>query len=380
METLGRLAGGVAHDFNNLMTVVLGQVEMLSGQISDPQILKGLAAIGYAGERATAITRQLLAFGRQQVLQPKRLDLNATVEKMELMLRRLIGDNIVVSTYLQPGLNPIRVDPTQIEQIILNLAVNARDSMSKGGRLIFETGTVEIDDAFSKTHIDVLPGPYLLLRVTDTGCGMDSATQSQIFEPFFTTKEQGKGTGLGLATVYGIVKQSGGHIEVISEVGHGTTFKIYLPQAASAANISGLAPSVSVINPLLSSQLAGKPTAKILVVDDEEILLEIIREMLEFHGYTVFTTTDCQAAREHLRRPDVTIDVLISDILMPYEDGPTLAAALTKIQPNLKVLFMSAYSIAAIEKDGILTPGASFIEKPFRMNDLVEAVLKLLKY
>src|SRR5581483_7414360 len=307
MEAVGRLAGGVAHDFNNLLTVIRGYADILSNSLpkKDASLRASVDEILKASERAASLTRQLLAFSRQQVLAPKVLDLNHVVGGVEKMLRRLIGEDIELVTTLQPDLGPVRADPGQIEQVLVNLAVNSRDAMPQGGRLSIETRNVDLDGRSPDPEVVVKPGPYVEIRVQDTGCGMDEETQSRIFEPFFTTKEKGKGTGLGLATVYGIVKQSGGYIWVSSEPGHGTTFRIHLPRVNASvvqAEQSELETSVR------------RGTETILIVEDEDGVRALCREILLAQGYQVLEAGDGEAAFTVLRQHPGTIHLLLTDV------------------------------------------------------------------
>ena len=369
METIGQLAGGVAHDFNNLLTVILGQSELLDDRITDPKDKKTLRAIVSAAGKAASLTRQLLAFSRKQVLQPELLDLNSTLTEVENILVRLIGEDIEIVTSLQADLPVVKVDPTQIEQVILNLAVNARDAMPNGGKLSIETKSVELNEEYCRQHTEVQPGSFVMLSISDNGMGMDAATQARIFEPFFTTKELGKGTGLGLATVYGIVRQSGGRIEVYSEIGHGTVFKIYFPQGAQAL--------VPVVKPTTPMPISVNGT--VLLIEDDEGVRELVADTLRHHGYSVLIAVVPEDARNFCRRQELEIDLVISDIIMPRENGPAIVSTLKAIRPELKTLFMSGYSDLAIVRNGLLSPDADFIEKPFRPTDLVNLVDKIIR-
>nr|MBI3611963.1 response regulator [Nitrospirota bacterium] len=370
MEAIGSLAGGIAHDFNNLLTIINGYSEMLLQTLSpgDPS-RDNIVQIKEAGERAASLTRQLLAFSRRQVLEPKVLDLNAVVTNLDKMLQRLIGEDIDLVPILKPGLGRVKADPGQIEQIIMNLAVNARDAMPDGGKLTIETANVELDGQYAAQHVAVLPGPYVMLAVSDTGCGMDAETQKRIFEPFFTTKELGKGTGLGLATVYGIVKQSSGFIWVYSEPGRGTTFKIYLPRVEETAQ--PIEPHV-----LLNESLRGSET--ILLAEDQENVRRLVTSILRSSGYTVLEASNGAEAL-HLcdQRPE-PIHLLISDVVMPIISGRELVQRLAGKYPNLKVLFFSGYTDDAVVRHGVLEKGTAFLQKPFTPTGLLRKVREVL--
>jgi len=370
MEAVGRLAGGIAHDFNNLLTAITGYTDLLlmdlpEGELAHREVLE----IRKAGDRATSLTRQLLAFSRRQVLQPKVLDLNQVVTDMEKLLRRLIGENIELVTSLADDLGHVRADPGQIEQVIVNLAVNARDAMPNGGRLILETSKMEIDESYASRHDPVLPGSYVILAVTDTGVGMDEPTLSRLFEPFFTTKEVGKGTGLGLATVYGIVKQSGGYIWAYSEVGRGTKFKVLLPGEEEVAELAEK--EVAYLYPS-----GGEET--VLVVEDEKLVRDLVREILSQHGYDVLEASRGTEALEVSGRHKGPIHILISDVVMPGMTGPELARRLTALRPEMGVLFMSGYTDDAILQHGVFEHGAEFLQKPFKASALGAKVRKVL--
>ena len=369
MEAVGRLAGGVAHDFNNLLGVITGYSELL-GKTLEPQH-RGwgrLREIQKAAERAAGLTRQLLAFSRKQVLATRVLDLNHIVGELEKMLRRLIGEDVQLLSKTAVGLWPVRADSGQIEQVIVNLVVNARDAMPRGGTVVVETSNVLVDDSYARSHADVSLGAYVMLTVSDTGEGMDEATQSHIFEPFFTTKEEGKGTGLGLATVFGIVKQSGGHIRVYSEKGVGSTFKVYLPRAYEAAEAETAAEPAKPL----------RGTETILLVEDAEALRIMIREILEGAGYGVI---ECADAAEALRKPAPDVaraHLLLTDVIMPQTSGPDVARSLRQKHPGLKVLFMSGYTNQAIGHHGVLDEGAQLLEKPFTTEGLLRKVRSVL--
>jgi PAS domain S-box-containing protein len=370
MEAVGQLAGGVAHDFNNILTAILGYADLLAeGLPAADQRREDLEEIRKAAQRAAALTRQLLAFSRKQVLEPRALDVNLLVDNMDKMLRPLLGENIQLRAVPAPKLHAVRADPNQIEQVILNLAVNARDAMPKGGKLTIETANVDLDEHYAARHATVVPGPHVLLAVSDTGTGMDAATQARIFEPFFTTKDPGRGTGLGLATVYGIVKQSGGSIWVYSELGHGTTFKIYFP-ALNAPAERLARPSAPVLG------LVGIET--ILLVEDDEQLLHVAHRTLEARGYTVLTAGRGDAALETARRHSGPIHLLLSDVTIPDMDGRTLAATLRAERPEVRVLYMSGYADQAIVRHGVLDAALAYLPKPFTTEAIARRVREVL--
>ena len=371
MEAVGRLSGGIAHDFNNLLGVIIGYSEVMQEQLEPNQPLRTCVdeVLG-AARRAAELTRQLLVFSRQQVLEPRVLDLNVVVSDMEKMLCRLIGEDIELTTKLDPELGRVKADVSQIEQTIMNLAVNARDAMARGGKLIIETTNQEIDSAFARGHsFPVRQGPYVLLSVTDTGVGMDPVTQSRIFEPFFTTKEKGKGTGLGLSTVYGVVKQSGGYIDVATEPGHGTTFRVYLPRVEEAVEPKPSAPSVSI-------RIHADET--ILLVEDEASLRKLTRNLLELCGYTVLEAKSVHDACEIGRQYGSTIHLLLTDVVMPGMNGPELARQLAAARPEVKVLYMSGYTGQSFDGAGALESGSRFLQKPFTREGLAQKVRETL--
>jgi PAS domain S-box-containing protein len=371
VEAIGQLAGGIAHDFNNMLTAVLGNANLILDELDASSPLRAdVEEIVKAAERAAALTRQLLAFGRKQMLQPVPVDLNTIVKDLSQMLRRVIGEHIELATVGPPNLSPVRADPTQIEQVIMNLVVNARDAMPTGGRLSIETTGVELDETYAAGHIAVRPGRYVMLAVSDTGTGMDDATKRRLFEPFFTTKERGKGTGLGLATVYGIVKQSGGSIWVYSELGHGTTFKVYLPVADEAPQAA--APAEPAPRPLRGSET-------ILLVEDEPAVRQLTRVLLERAGYRVIAAGNAQEAVEQFLSADAKIDLVITDVVMPGASGPALLKYLTERRPNLKVLFMSGYADDAVPALGRLDKDAVFLQKPFTGERLIKKVHEALR-
>ena len=355
MEAVGQLAGGVAHDFNNMLTAILGYCHLMLDEMPEGDPLRlDLLEIQAAGVRAASLTRQLLAFSRRQMLQPEVVDINTLVTQLEKLLRRLISEDVELVTALAPDLHPVTVDPASVEQILLNLAVNARDAMPTGGTLTIETANVELDDTYAVTHVTMPPGRYVMLAVGDTGKGMDAATRARVFEPFFTTKEQGKGSGLGLATVYGIVKQSGGYIWVYSEPGHGTMFKVYLPPTSSSSAAQAAHSG--------ADEALGWET--VLLVEDESAVRALAREVLRQHGYVILEARHgVDALRVAERHPDA-IHLLVTDVVMPQMSGRELAERLTTVRPALKTLFMSGYSDHAL-MPGDVIPGAAFLQKPF---------------
>jgi PAS domain S-box-containing protein len=368
MEAVGQLSGGIAHDFNNLLGVIIGYSEILEQRLppGDP-LLKECLQIKKAGQSAASLTRQLLAFSRQQVLDPRVLDLNSIVLNVQKMLRRLIGEHIELKTNLDPALGCVKADQSQIEQVILNLAVNARDAMPQGGKLLIETAKVNLDEDYARRHPPQLPGAYVLLTVADTGIGMDAETQARIFEPFFTTKEIGKGTGLGLSTVYGVVRQSGGHIWVYSELGLGTTFKIYLPCAEQPAHVQQ--PSAAP-----AESLRGSET--ILLVEDEEALRGLTRSLLEDSGYTVLEAELPEAAMEIALRHSGKIHILLTDMVMPGMTGKDLAAKLGPMRPEMKVVYMSGYT--SFSHAGLADSEIALLAKPFTREKLLRKLRETL--
>jgi len=368
MEAIGQLSGGIAHDFNNLLGVIIGYSDLLEeGLPQNDPLRKKCGQIKKAGQSAVSLIRQLLAFSRQQVLEPRVLDLNSIVLNLEKMLRRLIGENIEFSTALDPELGRIKADQGQIEQVIMNLVVNARDAMPQGGRLTIESANVQLDEDYARQHSPLMPGPYVLLAVSDTGIGMDAETQGRIFEPFFTTKEVGKGTGLGLSTVYGVVAQSNGHIWVYSELGHGTTFKIYLPRTREAYNVE---------QPSADSAPLLRGTETILLVEDEEALRELTYNLLSDSGYTVLKAEHPDVAIKIAREHSGTIDLLLTDVVMPGMSGPALAENLAPIRPEMKVICMSGYTGFAHRR--LLDPEKPLLAKPFTREALLRKLRQIL--
>jgi two-component system, cell cycle sensor histidine kinase and response regulator CckA len=370
MEAVGMLAGGVAHDFNNLLTIITGYSQLILNNIDeDDPNRHSVEQIMKAGERAAALTKQLLAFSRRQVLQPKVLDLNKVVGGLGTMLRRLIGEDIDLHLELPPDLGRVSADPGQIEQVIMNLTVNARDAMPKGGVLTIETANVHLDHHYAGRHIAVKPGAYILLAVSDTGAGMDPATQARLFEPFFTTKASGKGTGLGLSTVFGIVKQSGGSVEVYSEPGRGTSVKVYLPRIDQAATLDD--PS--------KKKKATRGSETILLVEDDEMVRTLVRETLLREGYKILDAPGPLEAKKMSEQFKAQIQLMITDVVMPKISGRDLAEQLSKRRPDMKVLYMSGYTDNAVLNSGILEKEVAFIQKPFTPLALTEKVREVLE-
>jgi PAS domain S-box-containing protein len=370
MEAVGKLAGGIAHDFNNLLTAITGHSELCLRKLkAEDPLYRRIEQIKKAGDRAGALTRQLLAFSRKQILQPEVLDLNHIVVEMNKMLHRLIGEDINLLLGLAADLGKVKADPNQVEQVLMNLAVNARDAMPTGGKLTIETSNVHLDDDYVGGHVSVPPGQYVLLAVSDTGCGMDAETQARIFEPFFTTKEVGKGTGLGLATVYGIVKQSGGSIWVYSELGRGTTFKVYLPTVEGAV----AKPSID-----LDSHERFEGVETVLLVEDEEAVRDMVSEMLGESGYKVLEAKNGREALTLSKQYDGEIHLMLTDVVMPEMSGRELAEQLTPLRQEMKVLYMSGYTDDAIVHHGVLDEGTAFIGKPFSPHSLARKVREVL--
>jgi PAS domain S-box-containing protein len=370
MEAVGRLAGGIAHDFNNLLTIIKGYTELgLTRSKNYPEIRSDLERIEDASERAAGLVRQLLAFSRRQLLQPKVLDLNGIVVGLDKLLRRLMDEDIDMKTVVTDKLGMIKADPGQIEQVIMNLVVNARDAMPDGGRLIVETANVDLDEAYARDHATVRPGCYVMLAVSDTGMGMSAETIAHIFEPFYTTKESGQGTGLGLSTVYGIVKQSGGYVWVYSEQGHGTTFKVYLPRVDEPADV------------LPATKAEGRKrtgTETILLVEDEPELRELTRSVLVARGYSVMEAAGPADAQRLAEEHGAKIHLLLTDVIMPGISGRELAKRLSARHPAMRVLYMSGYTYNVIAQGGTLERGVSFLQKPFTPSVLIEKVREVL--
>ncbi len=370
MESIGLLAGGIAHDFNNILTGINGFAELLMEKFrDDAESLSDASQIYELGNRAADLIKQLLAFSRKQALRPVTCNVNSLVENMSRLLRRMIGEDIDLNVVTAHGLGNVRVDPGQIEQVLMNLAVNARDAMPGGGKLTIETTNAEFDDEYCREHVGAKPGPYVMLALSDTGCGMDDDTRRKVFEPFFTTKATGNGTGLGLATVYGIVKQHGGNIYVYSEPGAGSTFKIYLPIVREAVED---APEKSSVRD------SPRGSETILVVEDEESLLAIAVRFLERLGYTVEAAASPAKAAEVFAECGGKLDLLLTDVVMPGQSGIELYKRLRKQNPALKVLYMSGYTDSAIVHNGMLDPGAPFLQKPFASVSLAMKVREVL--
>ena len=372
MEAVGRLAGGIAHDFNNLLMVIQGYSDLLVERLPDDDPLRRNAEqIQMASQRASSLTRQLLAFSRKQMLAPKILNVQSVVAEMEKILRRLIGEDVQLETSSAPDLGLIKADRSQIEQVILNLAVNARDAMPQGGRLTIETANVELDASYSHPPAVLSPGRYVMLAVTDNGCGMDAETQAHVFEPFFTTKEKGKGTGLGLATVYGVVKQSGGYVWVYSEPGRGTSFKIYLPRIEETAVPAGR-------DGKSETQIPERGSETILLVEDEKGVRELAREYLASSGYTVIEAEDGHTALELAAMHVGPIHLLLTDVVMPGISGRELAERVSQIRPGIKIIYMSGYTDQAVVHHGILRNDAVLLQKPFTLMTLAGKLREML--
>lgn len=370
MEAVGVLAGGIAHDFNNLLTAINGYSDLALKKMSaDEPLRHNIEEIRSAGDRAAALTTQLLAFSRKQLLVPTVHNLNSVITNIENMLRRIIRESIEFRIVLDPELGNIKADAGQIEQVIMNLAINARDAMPNGGTLTIETQNIYLEDDYVSQHISITPGPFVKMIVTDTGEGMDQETRRQIFEPFFTTKGVGKGTGLGLSTVYGIVKQSGGDIMVYSEIGHGTTFKIYLPCVDE---------DVQKIKWRGDDKENYSGTETVLLVEDEEIVRNLVREVLTDNGYHVLEADSGNAALSICETYLLPIHLLLTDVIMPGISGPTLKDQIVKLHPNIKVLFMSGYTDDSITASGVLDSETAFIEKPFSPDALVRKMREIL--
>ncbi|MFH1954302.1 MAG: PAS domain S-box protein [Pseudomonadota bacterium] len=387
MEGIGRLAGGIAHDFNNLLTTIIGYTDIMLMKIDKGSSLRtGMEEIKKASDRAANLTSQLLAFSRKQMIQPVVLDLNYPLTEMDKMLRRLIGEDIDLITVLEPELWKVKFDPGQMDQVVMNLAVNAKDAMPEGGKLTIETANVDLDEAYARQHgVEMKPGPFVLVSVSDTGMGMDDETRSHIFEPFFTTKEKGKGTGLGLSTVYGIIKQSEGFIWVYSEPGQGTTFKIYLPaivpHSETQARRAGL-PKAEAEEAFAEEEQTQPQNLEgseaILLAEEDDSLRELVRSILQEHGYRVLEAQDGEEALQLFEQHEGPIHLLLTDVVMPGMDGRELAERLQLLHPKMKVLYMSGYTDHAIVRNGVLEPGMPFIQKPFAPEVLVSKCRKVL--
>jgi PAS domain S-box-containing protein len=370
MEAIGQLAGGIAHDFNNLLAVIMGSADIIVDVLprGDP-LGRKVELIRSAGSSAADLVRQLLAFSRQQMIQPVVLDVRKIIQRTQAMLERIIGEDIEFQVLMEDSVGSIKADPGQIEQVLLNLAANARDALPKGGRITIRASNVELDASDKKKHNPIVPGPYVMLSIEDTGCGMDLKTQARIFDPFFTTKEMGKGTGLGLATVYGIVKQTGGYIWVYSEVGHGTIFRVYLPRVGKAVQTAEREPSEI-------EDLQGSET--ILLAEDSESLREMAEEYLKSIGYTVLSAVSGEKALQLAKDFEGPIHLLLTDVVMPEMSGPELANQLASLRPGLMIIFTSGYTDDAIARQGILDPEVAFIQKPYRPKALAKKIRQVL--
>jgi PAS domain S-box-containing protein len=370
MESIGRMAGGIAHDFNNMLSAIRGYAELLLEDLASPtrpawsDVQQNVVAIADAAERAATLTAQLLAFSHQQVVSAKVLDVRASILDLEPMLRRLIGEQVDIVFALDPATGPFRGDPGQLDQILVNLVVNARDAVSEGGRVTVETGNVELEEHDLMEHADVAPGPYVLLTVSDTGSGMDDATKARIFDPFFTTKPMGAGTGLGLATTYGIVRQSGGHIRVSSEPGAGSVFRLYFPRVAPG-------PAEA---PAPEAEARAVGSGRVLVVEDDGMVRDLTARVLDRAGYTVLLARNGAEALALIDAGEGSVDVLVSDVVMPGMSGPDLAQEVLRRHPSIGIVFVSGYTAASLNLDEIRARGALFLGKPFNPSDLVRAV------
>jgi two-component system, cell cycle sensor histidine kinase and response regulator CckA len=370
-EAIGRLAGGIAHDFNNLLSVILGQSEILLERSHDQGITRGLEMIRESARRGASLTRQLLAFARRQVLKPRIVNVNSILADVEKLLKRMIGEDIQLNFQADGRLGNVEVDPAQLEQVIINLATNARDAMPGGGKLTITTTNVILDEPYAASSMVVNAGRYVQITVSDTGCGMDEKTRSRIFEPFFTTKEQGKGTGLGLATVFGIVKQSGGYIWVYSQPGHGTSFKIYLPTVDVAEE---------TLHSVEDVEEPPRGAETVLVVEDDAMLREVTSDFLQSSGYIVLSAGSPKEALQFAEEQNPAIDLLVTDLIMPEMNGRELANRLSKARPKLKVLYVSGYTDGIVQDGSHVTSegGDAFLEKPYSRRSLARKVREIL--
>ena len=368
MEAVGRLAGGVAHDFNNLLTVISGYSSFLLESLPDGSSLRSYAEqVSQAATRAAQLTAQLLAFGRKQMLQPSIMDINALVRDAETMLRRLIGEDIELVTDLRPSIGCILADPGQVYQVVLNLVVNARDAMPRGGRIAVATADVTIGEDEARHEMDTKPGDYVMLAVSDTGHGMSPEILAHLFEPFYTTKEVGKGTGLGLSTAYGIVKQSGGHISVESALGHGSTFRVYLPRAEGRIN------GESAVDP---ETVHGSET--VLLVEDEEVVRQFARSVLEQAGYKVIEAANGQEALRRMQEPGRQVDAVLTDVVMPEMGGRELGEQVARLKPGVPVLYLTGYAEDSTPRDEAIPSGAVCLRKPFKPHELTARIREAL--
>ena len=376
MDAIGQLAGGMAHDFNNLLTAIFGYCDLLLNDIPASDSRRGdVAEIKKAATAAASLTERLLAFSRKQIIEPKVLDLNGVVGEVGRLLQRVIGEDIEMELNLSPQLGHVRADPHQIGQVLMNLVVNARDAMPRGGKLTITTDNISLDDTYARMHVGAVPGPHVMLAVSDTGSGMSPEVQGRLFEPFFTTKPAGQGTGLGLASVYGIVKQSGGNIWVYSEVGHGTTFKVYLPLVDAAADVAMPATVAAQPGAPAAAHTNG---ATILLVEDNPSLEQIARRILKRYGYAVLSAPSAEEAVRVSRTHSGAIDLLLTDVVMPGQSGPSLATLLTTERPGMRVLHMSGYTDDAVVRHGALSGTAAFLQKPFTPEGLSRKVQEVL--
>jgi two-component system, cell cycle sensor histidine kinase and response regulator CckA len=372
MEAVGRLAGGVAHDFNNMLSVILSYVDLvLTDRADDAPLRTDLEEIHKAATRAADLTRQLLAFSRQQVLQPRVIDLGETIANVEKMLRRVLGADVSLTVLSSVGVHRVKVDPGEIERIVMNLAINARDAMPVGGKLTIETSNVLLDEDYARSHRGVTPGPHVMLAVTDTGIGMDKATLSRVFEPFFTTKEKGKGTGLGLSSVFGVVQQLGGHVWVYSEPGRGTSFKLYFPRAEGPIETPSVRPPASA---------SDRRHGTILLVEDEDQVRVVAREILRRCGYHVLEAPNGGEALLICERHAARIDLLLTDVVLPHMSGRELAERVASLRPEMKIVFMSGYTDEAVIQHGVLHSGVEYLQKPITPTSLARKVREVLAH